>query len=51
MQFGVMIPHIGPAASLPYIQIGSGDAFNCGKTVDAINRFVRSESNSTEEAG
>ena len=41
----------GPAAALPYIQIGSGDAFNCGKTVDAINRFVRSESNSTEEAG
>ncbi len=41
----------GPAASLPFLQFGSGETFNCGKTVDAINRFVRAESNSTEEAG
>jgi hypothetical protein len=40
-----------PAASLPFLQFGSGEAFNCGKTVDAINRFVRSESNSTEGTG
>ena len=41
----------GPAAPLPFLQFGSGETFNCGKTVDAINRFVRAESNSTEEAG
>ena len=40
-----------PAASLPFLQFGSGEAFDCARKVDAINRFVRAESSSTEEAG
>ncbi|HET9831965.1 MAG TPA: AsmA family protein, partial [Vicinamibacterales bacterium] len=46
---GVIAP---PAAALPFLQFGSGEAsFNCAPKVDAITRFVRSESSSREGAG
>ena len=40
-----------PAAALPYLQFGSTQGFSCGPKVEAINRFVRSESTSTGEPG
>ena len=39
-----------PAASLAFLQFGSGEGLNCAHKVDAISRFVRAEGNSTEEA-
>jgi hypothetical protein len=40
-----------PAAALPFLQFGSGPAFNCTPKVRAIGEFARGERNSTEAAG
>jgi hypothetical protein len=40
-----------PAAALPFLQFGSGQAFSCSPKVRAINEFARGERNSTEAAG
>jgi hypothetical protein len=45
---GVIAP---PAASLPFLQFGSAEGFNCSKKVDAVSRFARAETSSTEEPG
>jgi AsmA family/Uncharacterized protein conserved in bacteria (DUF2125) len=45
---GVIAP---PAAPLPFVQVGSPEAFNCSTKVDAIARFVRAETSSTQEPG